>query len=151
MPAGREVAWAYTHVPQQVRGDAGEDNLRGSWDARETELFVARMEAEVERRAPGFGALIRRRHVFTPPTLEAANANLLGGAINAGTGQIHQQVVFRPVPGLARPATPLRGLWLAGASAHPGGGVHGAAGANAARAALLAWRRGAVRRAARRS
>jgi phytoene dehydrogenase-like protein len=141
MPAGREVAWAYTHVPQRVRGDAGSDGLTGVWDERETELFVARVEAEIERRAPGFRALIRRRHVFTPPTLEAANRNLLGGAVNGGTAQIHQQVVFRPVPGLARPATPLRGLWLAGASAHPGGGVHGAAGANAARAALWAFRR----------
>jgi len=139
MPAGRDVAWAYTHVPQRVRADAGSEGLTGTWDARETELFVARIEAQIERRAPGFGALIRRRHVFTPSTLEAANANLRGGAINAGTAQLHQQVVFRPVPGLARPATPLRGLWLAGASAHPGGGVHGAAGFNAARAALRAW------------
>jgi phytoene dehydrogenase-like protein len=141
MPAGREVAWAYTHVPQsgRVRGDASPDGLTGAWDEREVTAFVARMEAQVERRAPGFRALIRRRHVFTPHGFEAANRNLLGGALNAGTAQIHQQVVFRPVPGLARPATPLRGLWLAGASAHPGGGVHGAAGFNAARAALLAW------------
>ncbi|HMJ03917.1 MAG TPA: hypothetical protein VK506_13325, partial [Conexibacter sp.] len=137
-PEGRETAWAYTHVPQRVRGDAGGDGLDGRWDERETAAFVARMEQEIERRAPGFRALIRRRHVFTPPTLEAANANLTGGAVNGGTAQIHQQVVFRPVPGLARPETPIRGLYLAGASAHPGGGVHGAAGANAARAAL--WR-----------
>jgi phytoene dehydrogenase-like protein len=149
MPQGREVAWAYTHVPQRVRGDAGEDGLTGAWDEREVELFTARVEAEIERRAPGFGALIRRRHVFTPPTLQAANRNLLGGAVNQGTAQVHQQVVFRPLPGLARPATPLRGLWLAGASAHPGGGVHGAAGFNAARAALTAWRLGAVGRAVR--
>jgi phytoene dehydrogenase-like protein len=151
-PPGRETAWAYTHVPQQVRGDAGGDGLTGAWDEREVATFVARMEAEVERRAPGFGALIRRRHVFTPAKLEAANANLLGGAINGGTAQIHQQVVFRPVPGLARPETPLRGLYLAGASAHPGGGVHGAAGANAARAVLLhaALRRAAPGRSARR-
>lgn len=141
-PAGRETAWAYTHVPQRVRGDAGGDALTGAWDERETRVFVARMEAEIERRAPGFGALIRRRHVFTPPTLEAANANLTGGAVNGGTAQIHQQVVFRPVPGLARAETPLRGLYLAGSSAHPGGGVHGAAGANAARAALAAASRG---------
>ncbi|HEX7289909.1 MAG TPA: NAD(P)/FAD-dependent oxidoreductase [Conexibacter sp.] len=140
MPAGREVAWAYTHVPQRVRGDAGDDDLHGVWDASEVERFVARMEAQIERRAPGFSSLIRRRHVFAPPGLEAANANLLGGAINGGTAQIHQQVVFRPVPGLARPETPLGGLFLAGASAHPGGGVHGAAGWNAARAALVAWR-----------
>ncbi|MBS1868349.1 MAG: NAD(P)/FAD-dependent oxidoreductase [Actinobacteria bacterium] len=149
MPAGREVAWAYTHVPQRVDGDAGGEGLTGAWDERETERFVARIEAEIEARAPGFRALIRRRHVFTPATLEAANRNLLGGAINGGTAQIHQQLVFRPVPGLGRPETPLRGLFLAGASAHPGGGVHGAAGANAARAALLAWRAGAVGRAVR--
>lgn len=137
-PEGREVAWAYTHVPQRVRGDAGGDALTGAWDEREVETFVARMEAEIERRAPGFGALIRRRHVFTPAGLEAANPNLLGGAINAGTAQVHQQVVFRPTSAmLGRPETPLRGLYLAGASAHPGGGVHGAAGMNAARAALL--------------
>jgi phytoene dehydrogenase-like protein len=134
-PAGRETAWAYTHVPQRVKGDAGGE-LSGSWDERETDLFVARIEAEIERRAPGFGGSIRARHVFTPQRLEAANSNLVGGAINSGTAQIHQQLVFRPVPGLARPATPIAGLFLSGSSAHPGGGVHGAAGASAARAAL---------------
>lgn len=135
-PPGRETAWAYTHVPQRVRGDAGHDGLAGAWDERETALFVARMEAQIEARAPGFRDLIRRRHVFTPQGLEAADANLVGGAINCGTAQLHQQLVFRPLPGLGRAETPLRGLYLAGASAHPGGGVHGAAGANAARAAL---------------
>lgn len=139
-PLGRESAWAYTHVPQRVRGDAGDAGLTGHWDEDEVEAFAARIEAQVERRAPGFRALIRRRHVFSPPTLQAANANLAGGAINAGSAQLHQQLAFRPVPGLARPETPLRGLYLAGASAHPGGGVHGAAGANAARAALAHWR-----------
>jgi len=143
-PAGRETAWAYTHVPQRIRGDAGGE-LTGNWDEHETERFVARAEAEIERRAPGFGALIRARHVFTPRRLEAANANLVGGAINSGTAQIHQQLAFRPVPGLGRAETPLRGLFLCGASAHPGGGVHGAAGANAARAALAAELRRRVR------
>jgi phytoene dehydrogenase-like protein len=134
-PAGRETAWAYTHVPQRVKGDVGGE-LRGEWDEREVELFVARIEAQIEQRAPGFGELVRARHVFTPGRLEAANSNLVGGAINSGTSQVHQQLVFRPVPGLGRAETPIRGLYLAGASAHPGGGVHGAAGANAARAAL---------------
>ncbi len=139
-PPGRETAWAYTHVPQRVRGDAG-GSLAGRWDAAETEGFTARVEAEIERRAPGFGALIRARHVFTPPKLEAANSNLVGGAVNQGTAQIHQQVIFRPAPGLGRAETPIEGLFLSGASAHPGGGVHGAAGANAARAALRPDRR----------
>ncbi len=135
-PAGKETAWAYAHVPQRVAGDAGGDELAGRWDERETERFAARIEGEIERRAPGFRSLVRARHVFTPPTMEAANASLAGGAVNHGTAQIHQQVIFRPVPGLARAETPIAGLFLAGASAHPGGGVHGAAGANAASAAV---------------
>jgi phytoene dehydrogenase-like protein len=138
-PPGQETAWAYTHVPQQVRGDAGGD-LSGRWDAADTDAFVARMEDQVEALAPGFGDLVRARHVHTPRTLEAANSNLVGGAVGGGTAQLHQQLVFRPVPGYARPETAVPGLYLASASAHPGGGVHGAPGAIAARAVLNARR-----------
>ena len=134
-PAGTETAWAYTHVPQRVRGDAS-GVLKGIWDFAEAEAFADRIEAQVERVAPGFRALIRGRYVATPPILEGSNANLVGGAVNGGTAQLHQQLIFRPVPGLARPETPVRGLFLGSASAHPGGGVHGACGSNAARAAL---------------
>jgi phytoene dehydrogenase-like protein len=70
----------------------------------------------------------------------------VGGAVNGGTSAIHQQLVFRPTTGLGRPETPVAGLFLASASAHPGGGVHGACGWNAARAALgAASRTGRVR------
>ena len=139
-PAGTETGWAYTHVPQRVRGDAL-DELGGRWDRGEGERFAERMEAEVEALAPGFRDLILDRHVLTPGSLEHADANLVGGAVNGGTAQLHQQLVFRPVPGLGRAETPIAGLYLASASAHPGGGVHGAPGANAARAALAAVRR----------
>jgi phytoene dehydrogenase-like protein len=136
-PAGKETAWAYTHTPQRPRGDAGPDGLTGAWDERETEAFVERMESQVEELAPGFRGLIRARHVFTPPMFERHDENLVGGALNGGTAQLHQQLVFRPVPRLrGRPETPIKGLYLGSASAHPGGGVHGACGANAARAAL---------------
>ncbi len=136
-PDGAETFWGYTHVPWEIHGDAGGDDLRGRWDERERETFADRMEAEVERLAPGFRDRVIGRHVMTPPDLEAANANLAGGAINGGTAQLHQQLVLRPIPGSGRPTTPVRGLYLASASAHPGGGVHGACGANAARAALV--------------
>jgi phytoene dehydrogenase-like protein len=134
-PAGKETAWAYTHVPQEIRGDAAHE-LTGSWDERETEIFAERIEQQVEVLAPGFRDLIRGRHVFTPTTLQQANRNLVNGALNGGTAQLHQQLVFRPVPGLARPETPIEGLYLGSASSHPGGGVHGGPGANAASAAL---------------
>lgn len=142
-PTGTETAWAYTHVPQKTKADAA-GVLTGSWSDDETQIFVERIENEVEALAPGFKDLILARHIFTPAKFQEANANLVNGAFNGGTAQIHQQVVFRPVPGLAGPRTPIRDLFLASASAHPGGGVHGACGSNAARAALGGRRRKAL-------
>jgi phytoene dehydrogenase-like protein len=134
-PPGKETAWAYTHVPQRVRGDAG-GTLTGRWDAAELDELADRCERQIERLAPGFRSRIRRRRVLGPPELEAADANLVGGALNGGTAQIHQQLVLRPTTSFGRPDTAVRGLYLASASIHPGGGVHGGAGAIAARAAL---------------
>jgi phytoene dehydrogenase-like protein len=150
-PAGTESAWAYTHVPQDIRGDAGDDLITGSWDEREREAMADRLEAQVERYAPGFRHRIRGRRILAPTTLQALNANLEGGAINGGTTALHQQLVFRPTPGTGRPETPVAGLYLASSSAHPGGGVHGAPGANAARAALRGPATRAVISSARRA
>jgi phytoene dehydrogenase-like protein len=135
-PPSTEALWAYTHVPQQVMRDAGDDGLRGTWGESERERFADRMQARIERLAPGFGSCIRARRVLGPRELEARDANLVGGAINGGTSALHQQLLFRPVPGTGRAETGIGGLYLASASAHPGGGVHGAPGMNAARAAL---------------
>src|SRR5215204_6206281 len=143
-PLGHETAWAYTHVPQRVRGGSG-GGVAATWDRGELERMSERMEARLERVAPGFRDRILARHVAGPRELEAADANLVGGAVNGGTAQLHQQLVFRPIPGLGRSETPIRGLFLASASAHPGGGVHGACGANAARAALAHARLGLLR------
>ncbi|MFJ7280829.1 phytoene desaturase family protein [Kitasatospora sp. NPDC098663] len=139
-PAGTQSAWAYTHVPQRVVGDLGEDGITGHWDAREAEAMAGRLEQQVERFAPGFRSLVTARRILTPPLLQSLNENLVGGALNGGTTAVHQQLVFRPVPGTGRPETPVERLYLASSSAHPGGGVHGACGANAARAALRSHR-----------
>jgi phytoene dehydrogenase-like protein len=130
-PPGTESAWAYTHVP---RGHG--------WNRDEIRRYADRIEQVVERHAPGFTATIRGRHVAGPDDLHHEDANLVGGAINAGTSAIHQQLFFRPLPGLARADTPIDRLYLAGASTHPGGAVHGGPGANAARAALARSGRG---------
>lgn len=135
-PTGTESMWAYTHVPQVTRTDAGDGGIRGDWGRDDCERFADRMQARIEHLAPGFGSRITARRVLGPHELEAHDANLVGGAINGGTAQLHQQLVFRPVPGAGRAETGITGLYLGSASAHPGGGVHGAAGANAARAAL---------------
>ncbi|GAB2870042.1 phytoene desaturase family protein [Nocardioides pacificus] len=132
-PAGTESFWAYTHVPH----GADDQVVRQTVDA---------MEARLEELAPGFADAAIARRVLGPRELEAHDANLVGGSVNGGTAQLQQQLVFRPVPGTGRPTTPIGGLYLASASAHPGGGVHGACGANAARAALGPAALRAVRR-----
>jgi len=140
-PAGTESMWAYTHVPQSASSDAGEGGIRGVWDADDCERFADRMQRRFERLAPGFESTILARRVLGPHELEARDENLVGGALNGGSSQLHQQLVFRPVPGLGRAETPIGGLFLGSASAHPGGGVHGAPGNNAARAAIARRRR----------
>jgi phytoene dehydrogenase-like protein len=134
-PPGTESLWAYTHVPQRVRGDAG-GNLTGAWDTDEAERFADRMQDRIEQQAPDFSARIINRRILTPLDLERRNASLIGGSVNGGTAALDQQLIFRPIPGLGRAGTPIHGLYLASASAHPGGSVHGACGMNAARAAL---------------
>jgi phytoene dehydrogenase-like protein len=135
-PAGTESLWAYTHVPQQTRSDAGEAGIRGVWDGSDLERMADRMQARIERFAPDFASRILGRRAMGPREFEAHDANLHGGAINGGTAALRQELVLRPVPGMGRAETPIKGLFLGSASAHPGGGVHGAPGANAAKAAL---------------
>lgn len=137
-PPGNQLLYGYTHVPRQTKGDAGDGSVRGVWDDDDQEAFVSRVEDRIERFAPGFKAIVQRRHVLAPAGLEQHDPNLVLGAINGGTAEVHQQLFFRPTPGLGRSETPVQGLFLASSSAHPGGGVHGACGANAARAALAA-------------
>ncbi|MEO9325405.1 NAD(P)/FAD-dependent oxidoreductase [Nocardioides sp. C4-1] len=137
-PAGTESFWAYTHVPQDDGPVIDEhDQITGAWDRDDCERMGDRIQARIERLAPGFGDLVVARRVLGPHELEHRNANLVGGSLNGGTAQLHQELVLRPVPALlGRPGTGVRGLYLGSASAHPGGGVHGAPGHNAARAAI---------------
>jgi phytoene dehydrogenase-like protein len=119
-PEGKHTAWAYTHGPQ---------------DAPWTDGIVERIEAQVERFAPGFRDRILARHVLLPSDLEARNANLVGGDVGGGSYRL-RQVVFRPLPKLTPYSTPLKGLFIGSAATFPGGAVHGVPGDAAARAAL---------------
>jgi phytoene dehydrogenase-like protein len=124
-PAGTETVWAYTHVPRGL-----------DWTPDRTREVADRMQGVLERHAPGFAGRIVGRAVTSPDGMQTESANLDGGAIGGGTTALFQELVFRPTPGLGRADTPVDRLYLASASAHPGGGVHGACGSNAARAAL---------------
>ncbi|MGB8388607.1 phytoene desaturase family protein [Mycobacterium sp.] len=125
-PDGTESVWAYTHLPRNVADDASAERLADS------------MDRVIEEHAPGFGSAVIDRFVQRPSDLEASDANLHLGALNGGTAQLPQMLIFRPAPGLGRAETPVEALYLGSASATPGGSVHGACGRNAANAALAA-------------
>ena len=117
-PEGRHTAWAYCHVPNG-----------SSFDMTE------RIEAQIERFAPGFRDRIVGRSAVGPAGLERHNANLVGGDVNGGAATVRQlfaRPALRPVPY----RTPAAGVYVCSASTPPGGGVHGMCGYLAARAAL---------------
>ena len=109
--------------------------IEGGWP-RHKEAFADRVEARVEGLAPGFRRLIQARAVHAPDDLERMDENLVGGDLGGGSARFGQQLFFRPAFPYFRYRTPVRGVYLASASAHPGAGVHGACGFNAAHAAL---------------
>jgi phytoene dehydrogenase-like protein len=125
-PAGQHTLWAYSRVPPRVRG---------GWEMTR-ERFADRIEARIEELAPGFRRTILARRIFAPPDLEAMNANLIGGDLAGGSAKIQHQLFFRPVFPYFRYRTPIRSLYLGSSYTHPGAGVHGACGRNAALAAL---------------
>ena len=143
-PAGTESVWCYTHVPQRTKGDAGGDGITGRWDDRDAQLFADRVEAHVERFAPGFGELVLARTVQTPRTMPQDDRCLHSGAVNYGTPGLHRNsscVPFRGSGDRRRRSSRLPGVSI-GTS---GRRVHGPPGANAARAAVT----GAVQASAR--
>jgi len=117
-PAGKHTLWAYCHVPNGSTVD-----------------MTARIEAQIERFAPGFRDLVLARAVAGPREVEAHNANCAGGDI-AGGAHDGLQFFARPVLAFDPYATPARELYLCSSSDPPGGGVHGMCGLHAARSAL---------------
>jgi phytoene dehydrogenase-like protein len=132
-PEGGHTLYVYAHVPHRPP-------LRD-------EAVAERIEEQIERFAPGFRDLILARAIRSPADLERRNPSLVGGDLGGGSYEIDQQLAFRPAIELVRGRTPVSGLYVAGASVHPGGGVHGVSGDAAARAViadaspLRFWRR----------
>jgi phytoene dehydrogenase-like protein len=120
-PGDAETLYVYGHVPAGYAQDG---------------QVIERFEAQLERFAPGFATHVRARSARSPAQSERENPSLVGGDLAGGSYELDQQLVFRPAPELARYRTPLRGLYIAGASTHPGGAVHGISGRAAARALL---------------
>jgi phytoene dehydrogenase-like protein len=114
-PAGQHTVWAYCHVPNASVFD-----------------MTARIEAQIERFAPGFRDLVLARSARGPAQLEAYNPNLVGGDVGGGVIDLGQ-LFTRPVVSLTPYRTPVPGLYLCSSSTPPGGGVHGMCGHHAAR------------------
>ncbi len=117
-PPGQETLWGYCHVPNGSGVDMSE-----------------RMEAQIERYAPGFRDRILARAVRTAAEAEAHNPNLVGGDVSGGAATL-RQTAFRPVARWNPYRTPVEGVYLCSASTPPGGGVHGMCGASAAEVVL---------------
>ncbi len=125
-PDGNHTLYCYAHVPAHY--DCSDDDI------------AARVEAQLERFAPGFLEIVLARATRNPRRTEVENPSLVGGDLGGGSYELDQQLVFRPAPELCRYRTPLPGLYVSGASVHPGGSVQGMGGRSAARA-LVADRR----------
>ncbi|HET9418489.1 MAG TPA: NAD(P)/FAD-dependent oxidoreductase [Chthoniobacterales bacterium] len=117
-PEGQHTLWAYCHVPFDCNIDMSQ-----------------RIEAQIERFAPGFRDCVMARHKMSAVDLAEKNLNLIGGDINGGAANFWQ-LIARPVLSATPYRTPLRGIYLCSSSTPPGGGVHGMCGYHAARAAL---------------
>jgi len=115
-PAGKHTAWAYCHAPSGSTVD-----------------MLPRLEAQIERFAPGFRETVLARRVFSPADLERMDANLVGGDVGGGAMDL-RQFLFRPT--WRYYATSARDVYICSSSTPPGGGVHGMCGYHAARMAL---------------
>jgi phytoene dehydrogenase-like protein len=126
-PPGRHVMGIFLQYAPYTLAEGTWDELR--------EPFADRVFDIIEEYAPGFRSLIEHKQVLTPLDLER-RFGITGGNIFHGEMSLDQMFVMRPAPGAARYRTPINGLFLCGSGAHPGGGVMGAPGYNAAREML---------------
>jgi phytoene dehydrogenase-like protein len=138
-PPGKHILTCFVqYVPYKLR--------EGNWDEKR-ELLGDRVVKKIAEYAPNLPGAIVARQVLTPLDLERTYG-LTEGNIFHGDLRLEQLFFMRPVPGWAQYRTPIRGLYLCGAGAHPGGGVTGAPGRNAARQALRDWKKGRFKAAA---
>ena len=122
-PSGKHVASLFVqHVPYTLRDD--------TWESARDQ-FADRVFAIIDELAPGFAASVLHRDVLAPPDLERI-FGITGGNIFHGAMTPNRLWFRRPLPGLSGYRTPITGLYLCGAGTHPGGGVMGACGRNAA-------------------
>jgi phytoene dehydrogenase-like protein len=128
-PAGRHTLYVYTRVPAAVRG---------GWPAA-TGPLADRIVDRIEELAPGFRQTVLARATHTPDDLQAMSANLVGGDLGGGSNQWWRQAFFRPIFPYFRYGTPVKGVWLGSMYTHPGTGIHGMCGWNAAGRALGAF------------
>jgi phytoene dehydrogenase-like protein len=125
-PDGQHTLWCYARVPSEPEG---------GW-VKHRERYADAVEARIEELAPGFRTRILDRAISAPPDLEALDENLIGGDLGGGSARIQHQLFMRPVFPYFRYRTPVANLYLGSSYTHPGAGVHGACGHNAATAAV---------------
>ncbi|MHB8456317.1 MAG: phytoene desaturase family protein, partial [Acidimicrobiales bacterium] len=135
-PDGCHLCWIQVRtLPTRITSDPDGSLAGSSWD-QAAEEYADRVLAKLERYAPGLGALILDRSVWSPSALERWDRNLVGGDSIGGSMHLRQNFLFRPAPGMARYRLPIKGLRLVGAGTWPGPGVNAGSGYLAARELL---------------
>jgi phytoene dehydrogenase-like protein len=127
-PEGKHILWVQVRVlPGEIRGDAAGKILQRDWHNAK-EAYADRVLGIIESYAPGTKAKVLARYVESPDDLQARNPNLVGGDNLAGSHHLLQNFLFRPVPGWTGWRTPMKNLYLIGASTWPGAGTGAGSG-----------------------
>ena len=127
-PPGQHTLWCFARAPVYPGG--------APWTPSDLDAFADRCLARIEEHAPGLSRRIRARLLLSPQDIERINPNIVNGDPGGGAATVDQLLQLRPFPGWSRYRTPLKGLYMCGPATHPGGGISGASGHNAAHALL---------------
>jgi phytoene dehydrogenase-like protein len=127
-PEGKHILWIQVRaVPSQVKGDAKGELKTSNW-AEVKEPYAERLLDQLTSYAPNLREIILAKHLMSPADLERFNPNLVGGCNISGSHHLRQNFIFRPFPGYSRYKTPIKNLYMVGASTWPGAGVGAGSG-----------------------
>lgn len=127
-PAGKHIMWNFVRAPVRVNGKEWTEDQK--WELYEIS------NDRLEEYAPGFKKSILKSIVMSPQDIQKTNSNIINGDPVFGQPTVHQMMALRPFPGYSKYRTPLTGLYMCSAATHPGGGVSGLSGRNAALEAI---------------
>jgi phytoene dehydrogenase-like protein len=127
-PKGKHTLWNFVRAPALIHGH--------EWTSEEKEDYADRCLERLSEYAPNAKRIVLKRVVLSPQDIERMNPNLVNGDPGVGSATMDQSLALRPFPSWAQYRTPIKKLYMCSSATHPGGGVSGLAGHNAAMVAI---------------